>query len=95
MIERHVTFDVFPEKNQEFEKLFVEEYRPAMSNMPGYVKVELLREQDDMHRYQMVIRFDSLESASAWRNSNAHQALSPKLKSLYSASQLQVYDFIA
>jgi len=95
MIERHVIFDVFPEKNQEFEKLFVEEYRPAMANMPGYVKVELLREQDDMHRYQMVIRFDSLESAAAWRNSNAHQALSPKLKSLYSASQLQVYDFIA
>jgi heme-degrading monooxygenase HmoA len=95
MIERHVTFDVLPEKNQEFEKLFVEEYRPAMASMPGYIKVELLREQDDKHRYQMVIRFDSLDLAAAWRNSEAHQALSPKLKSLYSASQLQVYDFIA
>ena len=95
MIERHVTFDVFPEKTGEFDKLFVEEYRPAMASMPGYVKVELLREQDDPHRYQMVIRFDSLDSAAAWRNSQVHQALSPKLKSLYSASQLQVYDFIA
>jgi antibiotic biosynthesis monooxygenase (ABM) superfamily enzyme len=95
MIERHVTFDVFPEKNQEFEKLFVEEYRPTMANMPGYIKVELLREQDNPHCYQMVIRFDSLDSAAAWRNSHAHQALSPKLKSLYSSSQLQVYDFVA
>jgi antibiotic biosynthesis monooxygenase (ABM) superfamily enzyme len=95
MIERHVTFDVFPEKKQEFEKLFVEEYRPAMAKMPGYIKVELLREQENPQRYQMIIRFDSLNTAASWRNSNAHQALSPKLKSLYSASQLQVYDFIA
>jgi antibiotic biosynthesis monooxygenase (ABM) superfamily enzyme len=95
MIERHVTFDVLPEKTREFEELFVEEYRPAMASMPGYVRVELLRDQDDVHRYQMLIRFDSLDSAAAWRNSEAHQALSPKLKSLYSASQLQVYDFIA
>lgn len=95
MIERHVTFDVFPEKISDFEKLFVEEYRPAMATMPGYIKVELLREQDNPHRYQMVIRFDSLDSAASWRSSNAHQTLSPKLKSLYSASQLQIYDFIA
>jgi antibiotic biosynthesis monooxygenase (ABM) superfamily enzyme len=95
MIERHVTFDVFPEKNQEFEKLFVEQYRPAMASMPGYIKVELLREQGNPCRYQMIIRFDSLDSASAWRNSGAHQALSPKLKSLYSSSQLQVYECIA
>ena len=95
MIERHVTFDVFPEKTQEFETLFVEEYRPAMASMKGYIKVELLREQDNPHRYQMIIRFDSLDSAAAWRNSGAHQALSPKLKSLYGASQLQVYDFVA
>ena len=95
MIERHVTFDVFPEKNRDFEKLFIDEYRPAMASMPGYVKVELLREQNDPNHYQMVIRFDSDDSAAAWRNSSAHQALSPRLKSLYSASQLQVYDFIA
>jgi antibiotic biosynthesis monooxygenase (ABM) superfamily enzyme len=95
MIERHVTFDVFPEKIQDFERLFVDEYRPAMASMPGYLKVELLREQENPNHYQMVIRFDSTDSAAAWRSSSAHQALSPKLKSLYSASQLQVYDFIA
>jgi heme-degrading monooxygenase HmoA len=95
MIERHVTFDVLPEKIQDFEKFFVENYRPAMASMPGYLKVELLREQENPNHYKMVIRFDSPDSAAAWRNSSAHQALSPKLKSLYSASQLQVYDFIA
>lgn len=94
MIERHVNFDVFPGKSQEFERLFAEEYRPAMAQMPGFIKVELLREQGDAPKYQMVIRFSNAEEAAAWRNSSAHQALSPKLKALYSTSQLQVYDVV-
>jgi len=95
MIERHVTFDVLPDKAEEFERLFVDEYRLAMARMPGFIKVELLREQENPAKYQMVIRFTSLEEAAAWRNSSAHQALSPKLKALYSASQLQVYEVLA
>ena len=95
MIERHVTFDVLPDKAEEFERLFVDEYRLAMARMPGFIKVELLREQENLAKYQMVIRFTSLEEAAAWRNSSAHQALSPKLKALYSASQLQVYEVLA
>lgn len=95
MIERHVTFDVLPEKTSDFEKLFVEEYRPAMANMPGYLKVELLRQKESPNQYQMVIRFESEETAAAWRSSNAHQALKPHIKPLYSSSQLQVYDVIA
>jgi heme-degrading monooxygenase HmoA len=95
MIERHVTFDVLPDKAHDFEKLFVEQYRPAMADMPGYIKVELLREQENPGKYQMVIRFESLEAAAAWRRSNAHQALQPKIKALYSNNQQQIYDVIA
>lgn len=95
MIERHVTFDVLPDKTGEFEQVFTDEYRPAMRRMPGFIKVELLREQENPAKYHMVIRFASLEEAAAWRNSSAHQALSPKLKALYSSSQLQVYEVMA
>jgi antibiotic biosynthesis monooxygenase (ABM) superfamily enzyme len=95
MIERHVTFNVYPDKTSEFEKLFVEEYRPAMSSMPGFIRVDLLCEQNEPTRYQMVIRFDTAESAAAWRNSAAHQALKPKIQSLYQDSTLQVYEVIA
>ena len=45
MIERHVTFNVLPGREQDFEELFTAEYRPAMTAMPGYVKLELLVEQ--------------------------------------------------
>jgi len=95
MIERHVTFDVQPGKAGEFERLFSDEYRPAMASMPGFIKVELLREQENPAKYQMVIRFTTLEEAAVWRNSSAHQSLSPKLKALYSASHLQVYEVLA
>lgn len=95
MIERHVTFNVLPGKEQAFERLFVEEYRPAMARMPGFVRVELLRDQEDSTQYQMVIRFESLETAANWRNSEQHQALQPKIKALYSGSSLKVYDVVA
>ena len=95
MIERHVTFNVLPDKGRDFEKLFVEEYRPAMSKMPGFVKVELLRSQEDPTKHMMIIRFESLETAAAWRSSDAHQALKPKIGALYDGSTVQVFDVIA
>ena len=94
MIERHVTFDVFPDKVQDFVKLFVEEYRPAMASMSGFVKVGLLREHENPNSYKMVVRFLTTEDAATWRNSSLHQVLSPKLKAFYRSSQLLVYEVI-
>ena len=95
MIERHVTFNVHPENTKDFEELFTAEYRPAMAVMPGFVKVELLREQEDHTQYQMVIRFETMETAADWRNADTHQALKPKIKALYDGSKLIVYDVMA
>ena len=95
MIERHVTFNVIPGKERGFEKLFKEEYSVAMSKQPGFVSVTLLKEHEKEAVYQMVIRFQSLETAAAWRDSSDHKALSPKIKALYKESTVQVYDVIA
>jgi antibiotic biosynthesis monooxygenase (ABM) superfamily enzyme len=95
MIERHVTFNVYPDKRRDFEKFFAEEYRPAMAVMPGFVRVDLLGQSDQTSQYQMVIRFESAEAAADWRSSAAHQLLQPKIKALYSDSKLQVYNVIA
>ena len=95
MIERHVTFDVLSDKTTAFETFFIQEYRPAMSSMPGFVRLELLRHQDTPTQYQMLIRFESIEAAAGWRASPEHQALSPRIKELYHSSQLQVYQVIA
>ena len=65
MIERHVNFDVFADKTQDFEKIF------------------------------MVIRFETIEAVAAWRASPEHQALSPRLKGMYSGSQLKVFEVLA
>jgi antibiotic biosynthesis monooxygenase (ABM) superfamily enzyme len=95
MIERHVTFNVIPGKEKDFEKLFKEEYSVAMSKQPGFVSVTLLKEHEKEAVYQMVIRFQSLETAAAWRDSVEHKTLSPKIKSLYKESTVQVYEVIA
>jgi antibiotic biosynthesis monooxygenase (ABM) superfamily enzyme len=95
MIERHVTFNVIPGKEKDFEDLFKNEYRIAMSKQPGFTSVTLLKEHEKGNVYQMVIRFQSLETAAAWRDSEDHKALSPKIKALYKDSTVQVYELIA
>ncbi len=73
MIERHVTFNVIPGNQKEFETLFRETYSVAMSRQPGFVSVTLLKEHEKEAVYQMAIRFQSLETAAAWRDSNDHK----------------------
>jgi len=57
--------------------------------------VTLLKEHEKETVYQMVIQFHSLETAAAWRDSDDHKALSPKIKALYKESTVQVYEVIA
>lgn len=95
MIERHVTFEVIRGKEGEFETLFREEYSQAMAKQPGFLSVALLKEHEKEAVYQLVIRFQSLETASAWRESVDHKTLSPKIKALYMNSSVQVYEVIA
>lgn len=95
MIERHVEFNVLPGKEQAFSDLFIREYRPAMATMPGFVRAELLRPQDDPTKLTMLIRFEAVEQAAAWRTSPEHQALKPKIGPLYDGSSVHVFDVIA
>ncbi len=95
MIERHVTFNVLPDRVQDFEKFFSEKYRPAMASMPGFVRGELLREQENPTQHQMDIRFESPATAATWRSSDVHQSLKPDFKTLYQGSTLVVYDVVA
>lgn len=95
MIERHITFNVRPDRAAEFERFFGAEYAPAMANAPGFLSVGLLREADDASRYQMVLRFRDGETAAAWRTSPVHQALQPALAALHSGSEVQAYEVVA
>jgi antibiotic biosynthesis monooxygenase (ABM) superfamily enzyme len=95
VIERHVTFEVIPGKEQAFEDLFKSSYSTAMSKQRGFASVDLVRELDAPARYQMVIRFDTLENAAAWRDSADHKALSPVIHALYSASTVVAYSVVA
>ena len=94
-IERHVTFHVLAGKTEQFEQFFQSQYRPAMAMIDGYIKAELLKDTENPQDLIMVLRFDSQESAAAWRASERHAALKPTLKSLYDGSQLKVYEVLA
>lgn len=93
-IERHVTFHVLPGKEAEFENFFESDYRPAMKQVNGFIKAELLKDTDNPQDLQMVLRFESDQAAANWRASDSHAALKPRLKSLYDESELKVYQVI-
>ena len=58
MIERHITFNVHPDRTDAFEQFFADDVPPAMAASPGFVRADLLREADSPTRYQMVLRFE-------------------------------------
>ena len=43
----------------------------------------------------MVIWFDTAENAAKWRASAVHEQLKPRLKAMYSSSEVSVFDVIA
>ena len=93
-IERHITFHVLPEEVEEFGIFFKQEYRPAMENTNGFVKAELLKDTENPQDLKMVLRFESSDAAASWRASESHTALKPRLKSMFSDSELKVYEVI-
>lgn len=95
MIERHITFNVHPDRTEAFERFFAEQYRPAMAQAPGFVRVELLREAEAPTRYQMVLRWRDGDAAVGWRTSPVHEALQPGLMALFSSNEIVAYDVVA
>lgn len=95
MIERHITFNVHPDQVGEFERFFVDVYRPAMATTAGYTSAALLREVESATRYQMVLRFADADSSAGWRNSELHASLQPDLLALYADNEIQGYEVIA
>ena len=94
MIERHITFDVLPDRTATFERYFAETYRPKMSVSPGFIRADLLREADSPTRYQVVMRWQDTESATGWRTSAVHEALQPVWTAMFSAGEIAVYEVI-
>lgn len=95
MIERHVTFDVLPERTADFERFFSGQYLPAVQQMPLLIECLLLREAENPLRYQMVFRWQTADAATAWRTSAVHQALQPALGALNSGMTIVAYSSIA
>jgi heme-degrading monooxygenase HmoA len=94
MIERHLTFQVHPERSADFERFFRDIYAPRVAASPGFVAVGLLREVDSP-RYQMTMRWRDGEAAVTWRTSEVHRALQPELDDLHAGMEVVAYEVLA
>jgi len=94
MIERHITFTVHPDRTAEFERFFTEEYRPPVTQVPGFIACDLLREMEQPERYQMVFRWEFADAAVAWRTSDIHTGLQPALNALVASMEIVAYTVV-
>jgi heme-degrading monooxygenase HmoA len=95
VIERHITFIVEPDRAADFERFFTETYRPPVLEMPGLIECTLLREAENVGRYQMVFRWETADNAVAWRVSETHVALQPALAELNRGMEIVAYTKVA
>jgi heme-degrading monooxygenase HmoA len=95
MIERHITFNVLPDRTEAFERFFAERYRPPMVSFPGFVSASLLRAVEPTTTYVMVLRWADGESAAGWRTSPVHEALQPELVALHTGMTIQPFEVVA
>jgi heme-degrading monooxygenase HmoA len=94
MIERHLNVTVQADKAAAFEAFFAETYQPPMSETPGYRSSSLLKEAADPTKYQMVLRFESAEASTVWRESATHEALQPPLRELIDDLAVVAYEIV-
>ena len=94
MIERHITFNVHPDKTAEFERFFADEYRPPVLDMPGLIECSLLREADTPTgtRWSSASR---MPTGGRWRRREVHQALQPALNALHAGMEIVAYTKVA
>jgi heme-degrading monooxygenase HmoA len=88
-------FHLHPGKADEFASLFRSDYGPAMARQPGFLGSELLQPLESADMLLLVLDFEDAEAALAWRESDDHKTLSPKLKSLYQRSEVVVHRVVA
>jgi len=77
LIERHLTFNVHPDRTPPSSSSSAASTGPPWRRAGLRAHCELLRESDSPTRYQLVFRFADAEKATAWRTSAIHQALQP------------------
>lgn len=95
MIERQIAFTVEEDRAAAFERFIGERYASAVAETPGFVRWTLGREAEEPGRYQLVLRFETVEASAAWRTSPDHQALAPDLRALASIERILQFDVIA
>lgn len=92
MIERHITFTLPASGVDRFKDFFDTKYVPPMSDVDGFVSARLLTPSGDEAELLMVLQFETAAASAAWRESAAHEALQPELKSLHSGMDIRGYE---
>ena len=88
-----VEMKIKPGSQQALEKTYVEIFKPAISQQPGFSGVELLRPNQAGAEYRLRIAFDSHALQKQWVATDLHQVVWPQMEA--HAADYSVNDYTA
>ncbi|MEO8736873.1 MAG: antibiotic biosynthesis monooxygenase family protein [Edaphobacter sp.] len=78
----HIELQVKPGQQQVLEKIYVEDFQPAISGQSGFRSASLLRPADDgAGDYLLSLTFDQQTSQQKWVSTDIHQQVWPQIES--------------
>lgn len=89
-VEIHVHAKAKSGMGSNLEKLFREEFYPAISKQPGFRHCDLLRNPHIEGQYLLTIAFDSEDLRVKWANSPLHERIWPKMQANMEGDSIKI-----
>ena len=91
----HVEMKVKPGAREALEKMFVETFRPAISQQEGFRAVHLLRPYQGDGDYRLTIAFENRDLQQKWVAKDLHQDVWPKMQAHCTDCVITSYNAVA
>jgi len=92
-VEMHIYLSIIPGKQQELERLYREEFYPAVRHQPGFISSELLRKPNS-NDFILRHTFRSEELRMKWTSSPERQRVWPALLALTKKATWEGYGVV-
>lgn len=93
-IEMHGRVTVKPGMGPSLEKVFLNDYYPAISSQPGFRQSSLLKVPGSQDQYVLTLAFDSEDLRLQWAKSEIHGKVWPKMLANYADNKVSAYSIV-
>ena len=90
----HVDLKVKQGLEPVIERIYIENFRPAISRQDRFGAVELLRPTEDRGDYRLTIAFEDCTSQQKWVSTEIHQIVWPQMEAQCLSYSVEYYNLV-